>query len=128
MSERVSHNPILDMFVLVDVSVVERCIELLRRPCHLRRDARHQLLQVNSTPVTYGTFECVFPTRVQHSEEMSSNRISYVPATKLCNKRKFSHNVEKNNKGIFHFKVETLFLLEIQQWYDNFPPSERTSL
>ena len=67
---------------------------------------------------------------MQHGEEMSSNRISYiyVPATKLCNKRiNFSDNVVKNNKGILHFKVETLFLLEIQQWSDNFPPSERTS-
>ena len=56
---------------------------------------------VNST-MSYGTFECVFPTCVQHGEEMSSNRI-------LCCIRR-----------------ETLFLLEIQQWSDNFPPSERT--
>ena len=45
------HNPILDMFVLIDVSVVERCIELLYRPC--RRDARHRLLQTGFTSHDY---------------------------------------------------------------------------
>ena len=29
--------------------------------------------------------------------------------------------------AILEVKVETLVLLEIQQWSDNFPPSERTT-
>ena len=29
--------------------------------------------------------------------------------------------------AVSEVKVETLFLLEIQQWSDNFPPSERTT-
>ena len=30
-------------------------------------------------------------------------------------------------RAVSEVKVETLFLLEIQQWIDKFPPSERTT-
>ena len=38
-----------------------------------------------------------------------SYNIYYVPATKLCNKRRiFSQNIEKNNKGILYLHFFTM--------------------
>jgi len=49
VSERSSHDPILDMFVLTDLSVVEACVQLLCEPCRDCKDAWHQLLKTSFT-------------------------------------------------------------------------------
>lgn len=53
VSERSSHDPILDMFVLTDLSVVEACVQLLCEPCPDRKDAWHRLLKTGFTDHNY---------------------------------------------------------------------------